>query len=196
MKNARCMLPCVLFLLGCHSTELTGRSGADADDASNPDALDSPYDAPMDTFSDLPPDWTDTSPDTPLDSPPDPPPDGPVGTCNIIEQTGCPVGWWCAWDFDEESCTYFESCHPGPPGELPAGSECSFYSDELCVPGTDCYFVEFDDPLILACLEWCRTDDDCSLPGTSCWLTAGYNPVLGPCAGRYLTVPYMLCWEH
>jgi hypothetical protein len=194
------MALCSLF--GCYGSELSGQ--VDANEEHSPD-----MDSFTDTRLDIDPEaWPDFDPDigdildvgdflvydTAYDPTFDPFYDAPASICSVIDQTGCPMGTWCSWALDEMSCLYYESCFPGPPGDLGIGDECSADSHNSCMPGTECWFIWGMEPPEI-CREWCRTDEDCSLPGARCGLPTNHIPALGPCAGLILGFPYQLCTE-
>jgi hypothetical protein len=60
-------------------------------------------------------------------------PYGAGSTCSIIEQSGCPAGTWCSWEYDEHTCNLFERCFSRPPGTLEIWESCEG-SGPLCQP--------------------------------------------------------------
>jgi len=150
---------------GCSETGMEGRTDAAADGALDPTSED-----PFDTMS-----------------------DSPGSTCNIIEQSGCPAGTWCSWEYDEHTCSLVERCFSRPPGTLEIWEPCEG-SGPLCQPGTECWETrEFDGTYLWRCHEWCRSDGDCSWRDTVCLGTPigfwGY----GPCEGEPIEFPYGIC---
>lgn len=195
MRGAGLIFLAVLLVSGCGCTEtgLAGRTdaGHDVPPDTSYDALDIGTDPIIDYASEP---LIDVSPDSHPDPSPDLPRDAPVSTCNVIDQTGCPEGQWCSWRFDEDACMQYESCFTRAPGLLDVEERCNPLEPEpetRCRPGTEC--GPFGRPEIIACYEWCRTDDDCSVPGRTCTISMDYIPGFGPCAGIYIRFPYQLC---
>lgn len=120
-------------------------------------------------------------------------PDGAGSTCSIIEQSGCPAGTWCSWEYDEHTCSLFERCFSRPPGTLDIWEPCEG-SGPLCQPGTECWETrEFDRTYLWRCHEWCRSDGDCSWPDTVCLETPIGEWAYGPCYGEPFGYPYGIC---
>lgn len=118
--------------------------------------------------------------------------DGALDECDIVRQTGCIEGSWCAMAMSESSCTHHTICVTRTPGTLSAGEECMMGSSILCMPGTECGPIG-SESTERTCLEWCREDSDCSLTGSNCEPVAPIIPYRGPCAGIEVTWPVDMC---
>jgi len=177
MRGTGLVLLLALLLSGCGCTDrgLSGRADGDEDSITSDDTSDDPA-------SDAGDDVTD------------PPMDGPPSTCSIVEQTGCPEGQWCSWGFDEVTCTFYETCFTREPGTLEPGEECSYFPPEppFCRPDSACRTGD-EPPANAICVEWCRTDDDCSLAGFTCTDSPGPFYWWGPCSEFALEYPLNLC---
>jgi hypothetical protein len=191
----RGLLPLVLALCvsgcaGCHGNKVSGTTDGSEDII---DELEALVDIEIDDTSELDGDHeADVETEASIDLLPDFPLETPPSECDIVEQTGCPDDMWCSWALHETTCEHYWICIERSSGTLSVGDTCMPGSEPRCPPGTECGPIGSSLEGRI-CLEWCHSDDDCSLPGSRCEDTPALYPYRGPCVGYELTWPCMMC---
>lgn len=198
--RAMMLTSALVLVMGC-TTEFKDSTGDTAQDTSVP--TDTSVDTgPPDTAPDPGPDTpTDTGvPDTASDTvtwdtAPDTSDCVPItadkgGTCNILEQCGCPDDtWWCMFGIDFTNCNVIEQCTASEPGTRFVGDLCDATASNRCAPGLECLM---DVTGGHRCFQYCLSDGDCILDDETCWMPLDMYGS-GPCEGDPMHVPLLLC---
>ena len=121
------------------------------------------------------------------------------GSCNVVDQCGCPGSEICNISSTTATCDWQERCQAWAHGQLDVGDECVLGAGDpetgegCCRTGTLCWS---DDPLggVGSCHEWCRDDGDCSVPGALCQVDVGGSFGFQPyCPDVQVIAPYRVC---
>jgi len=114
-------------------------------------------------------------------------------SCSLVDQSGCPAGFFCNTRFDESCCCLQVVCEPEPTTWLPERDECSVsLTPDRCGPGLFCADNE-DLPPYFTCHRWCHTSEDCDSPDEVCGAMVHHYVMDGPCLGTEVLYPTKLC---